>query len=67
MMLAFGTAVFAWTLAIVSADNNSSRQPDETLLYGQIAAGLVWVYKAWSWLPWDQRYRLHFACRTHDA
>jgi len=30
------------------------------LLYGQIAAGLVWVYKAWSWLPWDQRYTKHW-------
>lgn len=30
------------------------------LLYGQVAAGLVWLYKAWSWLPWDQRYTRHW-------
>jgi len=74
MGLAFGVAVFAWTFAIIRADSNPRHQPDDGLmsigllaflalmflLYGQIAAGLVWVYKAWSWLPWDQRYTKHW-------
>lgn len=30
------------------------------LLYGQVAAGLVWVHKAWSWLPWQERYTKHW-------
>jgi len=74
MMLAFGTAVGSWTIAILAAEHNERRQPDQTLmtvgaialvalvfmLYGQIAAGLVWLYKAWSWLPWDQRYTRHW-------
>jgi hypothetical protein len=70
MMLLFGVSLVTWTAAIIAAEHNERGQPDETLmtvgmialfaliflLYGQIAAGLVWVYKAWSWLPWDQRY-----------
>ena len=74
MMLGFVTAIAAWTVALVAAEHNERRQPDDTLmtvgivafvavmflLYGQIAAGLVWLYKAWSWLPWDQRYTRHW-------
>ena len=74
MMLAFGAAVGTWTVAVILAEHNERRQPDDTLmtvgilafvaivflLYGQIAAGLVWLYKAWSWLPWDQRYTRHW-------
>lgn len=74
MMLCFGTAVGAWTFAVISAEHTESGRPNDTLLtvgiialvvlvfllYGQIAAGLVWVYKAWSWLPWDQRYTRHW-------
>lgn len=74
MMLAFGTAVFSWFFAILASEHNERHQPDPTLLtvgivafvaiivllYGQIAAGLVWLYKAWSWLPWDQRYTRHW-------
>jgi hypothetical protein len=74
MMLCFGSAVTAWTTAMIAAEHTENRQPEPTLLtvgivsffvlmfllYGQIAAGLVWVYKAWSWLPWDQRYTRHW-------
>lgn len=31
-----------------------------SLLYGQLAAGMVWVYKAWSWLPMPERYTRHW-------
>ena len=73
MGLAFGITVFAWTFAIIRSE--ASLDPmDEglmsiglvglagvvLLLYAQIAAGLVWIYKAWSWLPWDQRYTKHW-------
>jgi hypothetical protein len=74
MGLGFGIAVFAWAFAIIRSEHTRSHQPDETyvwigvagmvmlvvLLYAQIAAGLVWVYKAWSWLPPDQRYTRHW-------
>ena len=74
MMLAFGVAVSAWTAAMIMSDHTARHEPDGAmltigmiafvvlmfLLYGQIAAGLVWVYKAWSWLPWDQRYTKHW-------
>ncbi len=70
MMIGFLTCILTWTIAIIGAEHNERHQPDGTLmgigvvglfavcflLYGQIAAGLVWVYKAWNWLPWDQRY-----------
>ena len=74
MGLGFTVAVTSWTIALIGADSRPNRQPDDTLmgvgvagfmivmllLYAQIAAGLVWVYKAWSWLPWDQRYTRHW-------
>jgi hypothetical protein len=74
MLLGFAVFVTTWTLAFISAEGNPGRQPNDglmgigmvgfmgaiLLLYGQIAAGLVWVYKAWSWLPWDQRYTKHW-------
>lgn len=74
MSLGFGVAVFAWTFAIIASESSPNHQPDDGLmglgfvgimllvflLYGQIAAGLVWLYKAWSWLPWDQRYTRHW-------
>jgi hypothetical protein len=74
MGIGFGVAVVAWTLAVLTSESATSHQPDDTLmgigfvgvfglvflLYAQIAAGLVWLYKAWSWLPWDQRYTRHW-------
>jgi len=70
MGLGFGVAVIGWTLAIIASEHTPNHEPDAGLLgvgmiglfvvvfllYAQIAAGLTWVYKAWSWLPWDQRY-----------
>lgn len=70
----FFTAVVAWTLAIIDAQHRPSHEPDDTLLgigvaalvtvilllYAQVTAALVWLYKAWSWLPWDQRYSRHW-------
>ena len=74
MVLAFGVAVSAWAAAIIMSEHTENHEPDKAmltigiiagvvllfLLYGQMAAGLVWVYKAWSWLPWDQRYTKHW-------
>ena len=74
MGLGFGVLVTAWTIAIIRSEHTPNHQPDDTLmgigvvglvaivflLYGQVAAGLVWLYKAWSWLPWDQRYTRHW-------
>ena len=59
---------------MIGAENDPGRQPNDALmaigmiglmvvillLYVQIAIGLVWVYKAWGWLPWDQRYTRHW-------
>jgi hypothetical protein len=72
--LGFGVATTSWTLAIIQSEHAPDHRPDDSLmgigviglvvvvflLYAQIAAGLVWVYKAWSWLPWDQRYTRHW-------
>jgi len=74
MGLGFGIAVISWTIAIIGSERTPRHQPDESLmtfgaiafvglvflLYAQLAAGLVWLYKAWSWLPWDQRYTRHW-------
>ena len=74
MSLGFFTTLVTWTIAIIDADHRPSHEPDSTLmgigvgafvaivllLYGQVAAGLVWLYKAWSWLPSDQRYTRHW-------
>ena len=74
MGLGFGVTVFAWTLAIVRGEDSPNHQPDEKLmlvglvamvavallLYGQVATGLVWLYKVWSWVPPDQRYTRHW-------
>ncbi len=74
MGLMMGVSVVAWTIAVIRAEDSVNHQPDETLmvvgmvalfammfmLYGQIATGLVWIYKAWSWLPQDQRYTRHW-------
>jgi hypothetical protein len=74
MGLGFGIAVFAWTLALIRSEHTPDHRPDDTmigigfvgfmvlilLLYAQIATGLVWIYKAWGWLPWDQRYTRHW-------
>lgn len=71
MGLLFGITVITWTVAIITAEGD---KPNDALmsigviafmfmvflLYGQIAAGLTWLYKAWSWLPWDQRYTKHW-------
>lgn len=29
-------------------------------LYGYLITGIVWMYKAWNWLPADQRYMKHW-------
>ena len=74
MGLGFFVTLVTWTVAIIGADHRPSHEPDSTLmgigigsfvlivllLYGQVAAGLVWLYRAWSWLPWDQRYSRHW-------
>ena len=74
MGLAMAVSVGALTLGIIRAEASPTHQPDETLmvvgivaifaliflLYGQIATGLVWLYKTWSWLPQDQRYTRHW-------
>jgi hypothetical protein len=74
MGLAMSVATTAWTVAAIRSDSSPDHQPDGELmglgflaffgliflLYGQIAAALVWIYKAWSWLPWDQRYTRHW-------
>lgn len=74
MGLGFGIAVAAWTIAIIrSVQSPYGAPPDDTLmafgalglvvlvtlLYAQIATGLVWLYRAWSWIPQDQRYTKH--------
>jgi hypothetical protein len=70
MGVGFTVAVVGWTLALIASESSPRHEPDPTLfgvgmagflvlailLYAQVAAGLTWVYKAWSWLPWDQRY-----------
>src|SRR4051812_23041637 len=67
MGLGFGVATIGWTLAIIHSENDPNHRPDDSLLgigaiglvvvvfllYAQVAAALVWVYKAWQWLPWD--------------
>lgn len=76
MSLLFLGAVGFITAAILTSSTYSdgSPRPDETLfsagmlsfvglallLYVQIGLGLGWLYKAWSWLPWDQRYTKHW-------
>ena len=74
MGLGFFVALGCFTAAIIGAEHRPSHEPDDTLmavgvigfvgivllLYAQVAAGLVWLYKAWSWLPWDQRYTRHW-------
>lgn len=74
MTLTFSVSITALTASAIMSEHTENHQPDPTmlsvgflamfalifLLYGQIAAGLVWVYKAWSWLPWDQRYTKHW-------
>lgn len=74
MMVGFVVAIVFWTAAMIGAENNPGRQPNDALmatgvigfmtvillLYVQIAIGLVWIYKAWGWLPWDQRYTRHW-------
>jgi hypothetical protein len=66
----FFGAVGLWTTAIVS----SSDRPDTRLLdaggivllatilfvYVQAFVGMAWMYQAWKWLPWDQRYSRHW-------
>ena len=68
-----GTWTTAMIMATKSTDGGPAR-PDEglmmtgviamvflvLLLYGQVAAGVVWVYKAWGWLPWQERYTRHW-------
>jgi len=71
MGLCFGVAVITWTVGIIIAEGSNPNGALMStgiiafmvmmfLIYGQIAAGLVWLYKAWSWLPWDQRYTKHW-------
>ena len=75
MALFFVMTVGFWTAAlIIGANAGSGAPPDETflgigtiamlllvlLLYVQIGVGIGWLYKAWSWLPWDQRYTKHW-------
>lgn len=70
MLVGFVVAIGTWTAAMIAAENDPHNPPDGTLmgvgvtgfmmvvllLYVQIGLGLFWVYRAWSWLPWDQRY-----------
>lgn len=74
MGVGFLATVVAFTIAIIGAEHRPSHEPDERLmivafiaigsvvllLYAQVAAALVWLYKMWSWLPWDQRYTRHW-------
>ena len=74
MGVGFAIAVIAWTVAIIGAQDNPNHHPSDSLiglgfagmmtlvflLYAQVAVGLVWLYKAWAWLPWDQRYTRHW-------
>jgi hypothetical protein len=74
MGLAFVAAIASFTAAMIASDRSPNHQPDDSLmtvgvlafvvviffLYAQIAAGLTWVYKAWSWLPPEQRYTRHW-------
>jgi hypothetical protein len=74
MGVGFTVAAIGWSAAIIASESTPNHQPDERLLgigmiglfavvfllYAQVAAGLTWVYKAWSWLPWDQRYTRHW-------
>ncbi len=73
MGVGFAVASTSLALAIIRSEHTHG-QPDDTLMgiglgaffgiillfYGQLAAGLVWLYKAWSWLPPDQRYTRHW-------
>lgn len=66
----FFGAVGLWTTAIVS----SPERPDTRLfdaggivlvltillVYVQAFVGMAWLYQAWKWLPWDQRYSRHW-------
>jgi hypothetical protein len=70
----FFTSIITFTVAVIGAEHQPRHEPDSTLmgigigafvaivllLYAQVAAGLVWVHKAWSWLPPDQRYTRHW-------
>lgn len=74
MSLGLVVAIGGFTAAVVTAQDRPGHEPDPTLmavafiafgatvllLYAQVAAALVWVHKAWSWLPWDQRYTRHW-------
>lgn len=65
-VLGFVAAVGLWTAAIAS----NPQRPDDALMgigaaafvvtvlfvYVHAFIGIAWVHKAWSWLPWDQRY-----------
>ncbi len=71
--LGFFVGVGFWGAAFASATHGTAR-PEEGLLtiggallcvsvllcYGQVFAGLYWVYKAWDWLPPEQRYTRHW-------
>lgn len=71
--LGFVAAVGIWTSAFMPAFTGAHR-PDEGLFmvgsivllvtifvfYAQCFAGMYWVYKAWAWLPPEQRYTRHW-------
>lgn len=68
--LCFLSVVGLWTAAIVA----DPERPEPMLmsyglallfgavllLYVQAFVGMAWVYQAWKWLPWDQRYSVHW-------
>ncbi len=69
----FCVAAGIWTYAALSVDGAHAR-PNETLfvigtvtfgltvlvVYAHLFVGLYWVYKAWEWLPPEQRYTKHW-------
>lgn len=68
-LLGFFGTVFAWTFAII-INASEYGAPDEAwaivagvaflvtivMVYALAFTGIYWMYRAWSWLPTDQRY-----------
>lgn len=69
-VLGFFTVVGLWTTAIITnPDGPDTRLFDAgglvlvgtlLLVYVQAFVGIAWLYQAWKWLPWDQRYCRHW-------
>lgn len=69
-MLGFVASVGTFVAAIVSDPEHPSARTMNAgmgilfltilLVYGQAFLGMAWIYKAWSWLPPDERWSRHW-------